>query len=42
MSAKPTIELPENCKLLLGDFREKGKEIPDNSIDLIFTDPPYG
>jgi 16S rRNA G966 N2-methylase RsmD len=41
MSAKPTIELPENCKLLLGDFREKGKEIPDNSIDLIFTDPPY-
>ena len=33
MSAKPTIELPKNCKLLLGDFREKGKEIPDNSID---------
>ena len=30
-----------NCKLILGDFREKGREIEDNSIDLIFTDPPY-
>lgn len=27
--------------MILGDFREKGKEIEDNSIDLIFTDPPY-
>jgi ParB-like chromosome segregation protein Spo0J len=24
-----------------GDFRELGKSIPDNSVDLIFTDPPY-
>jgi DNA modification methylase len=31
----------DNSKLILGDFREKGKEIEDNSIDLIFTDPPY-
>ncbi|MGE5635080.1 MAG: DNA-methyltransferase, partial [Deltaproteobacteria bacterium] len=31
-----------NCKLFLGDFTEVQKEIPDNSIDLIFTDPPYG
>jgi DNA modification methylase/ParB-like chromosome segregation protein Spo0J len=28
-------------KLFLGDLIEKGKEIPDESIDLIFTDPPY-
>ena len=31
----------DNYKLILGDFREKGKEIEDKSIDLIFTDPPY-
>jgi hypothetical protein len=29
-------------KLLLGDFIEKSKTVADNSIDLIFTDPPYG
>jgi ParB-like chromosome segregation protein Spo0J len=40
-SIGPEIQLPQDCKLFLGDFREKGKEIPDNSIDLIFTDPPY-
>jgi len=36
-------KLPENIKidLKLGDFRELIKEIPDNSIDLILTDPPY-
>jgi 16S rRNA G966 N2-methylase RsmD len=28
---------------MYGDFIEQSqKEIPDNSIDLIFTDPPYG
>jgi 16S rRNA G966 N2-methylase RsmD len=37
----PILELPESCELLYGDFREKLKDIPDNSIDLIFTDPPY-
>jgi DNA modification methylase len=26
---------------MLGDMRELGKNIPDNSIDLIFTDPLY-
>jgi DNA modification methylase len=32
-----------NYKLIYGDFIEKSqKEIADNSIDLIFTDPPYG
>jgi len=28
-------------KILLGDFREVLKSIPDNSIDMVFTDPPY-
>ena len=32
---------PDRIKLLLGDFREQSKQIPDNSVDLIFTDPPY-
>ncbi len=32
----------DNCRLMLGDFCDKGKEIEDNSIDLISTDPPYG
>ena len=37
------IELSSNrSKLLHGDFIEKSKTLPDNSIDLIFTDPPYG
>jgi DNA modification methylase len=27
--------------ILTGDARELAKQIPDNSIDLIFTDPPY-
>jgi DNA modification methylase len=41
--ANPKLEIPENCKLILGDFIEQSqKEIADSSIDLIFTDPPYG
>ena len=40
-SSKEREKETNNCKLILGDFREKGKEIEDNSIDLIFTDPPY-
>lgn len=27
--------------LMVGDFREVGAAIPDNSVDMIFTDPPY-
>lgn len=27
--------------IVTGDARELGKGIPDNSVDLIFTDPPY-
>lgn len=33
--------LPEGLKIQNGDFRELGKDIEDNSVDLIFTDPPY-
>jgi site-specific DNA-methyltransferase (adenine-specific) len=29
------------ANLMLGDCREKLKELADNSIDLIFTSPPY-
>ena len=29
-------------KLILGDCLEKLKELPDNSVDTIITDPPYG
>ena len=41
--AKP-IPLSENItiNLKLGDFRKLIKDIPNNSIDLILTDPPYG
>ena len=28
-------------KLILGDCLEKMKDIPDGSVDLIVTDPPY-
>lgn len=28
-------------QLWLGDFRERGLEIEDHTVDLIFTDPPY-
>lgn len=28
-------------QLMLGDCLERMKEIPDGSVDLILTDPPY-
>ena len=31
----------EDCKLIFGDCIETMKQIPDESIDLIVTDPPY-
>jgi 16S rRNA G966 N2-methylase RsmD len=31
----------KGCELIHGDFREKLKDIHDNSIDMIFCDPPY-
>ena len=37
-------QLPEGIRLVQGDFIQKATRelIQDNSIDLIFTDPPYG
>lgn len=32
---------PDNVILLHGDFLECMATLPDNSVDLIFTDPPY-
>ena len=32
----------EKVKMLFGDCFLKIREIPDNSVDLIVTDPPYG
>ena len=34
--------ITENYKLLHGDCLERMKYIPDGSVDLILTDPPYG
>jgi 16S rRNA G966 N2-methylase RsmD len=38
---KVKIEDLTNVTILHGEFQEVLKSIPDNSIDLIFTDPPY-
>ena len=32
----------ENVWLMKGNCLERMKEIPDGSVDLILTDPPYG
>jgi tRNA1(Val) A37 N6-methylase TrmN6 len=29
------------CGIITGDFRDLGPTLPDNSVDLIFCDPPY-
>jgi site-specific DNA-methyltransferase (adenine-specific) len=36
------MELNNECTLLMGDCLERMKEIPDGSVDMILTDPPYG
>jgi ParB-like chromosome segregation protein Spo0J len=41
IDTKPVIDLTENKQLYHGDLRVKGKEIRDNSTDLLFTDPFY-
>lgn len=40
---RPIPEIPAEllCDLRLGDFRSVLADIPDGSIDLILTDPPY-
>lgn len=43
MSSGINIEVVEILnKLILGDCLEAMKLIPDNSVDLVLTDPPYG
>lgn len=32
----------DSIQLMLGDCLERMKEIPDGSVDMILTDPPYG
>ncbi len=41
INSEPIIPLPEGIKLYNEDFRSCSIQIPDNSIDLILTDPPY-
>jgi 16S rRNA G966 N2-methylase RsmD len=42
LSKKPTNPLPKKAEgIHLADFRELATIITDNSVDLIFTDPPY-
>ena len=40
MSSKDVVT--DEQSLLFGDCLERMKEIPDGSVDLILTDPPYG
>jgi 16S rRNA G966 N2-methylase RsmD len=39
LAMRPEVELPEG--IFHGDFRELSDQIPDASVELIFTDPPY-
>jgi site-specific DNA-methyltransferase (adenine-specific) len=40
---EPPEDLTEGgLRLLQGSFQERIKEIPDHSVDLVLTDPPYG
>jgi hypothetical protein len=32
---------PVDAKVIIGDFRVEGHAVEDDSVDLIFTDPPY-
>ncbi|MFY8159760.1 MAG: methyltransferase domain-containing protein, partial [Candidatus Kapaibacteriota bacterium] len=34
--------MKQQVKLMLGDNMESLKKLPDNSIDSIVSDPPYG
>jgi hypothetical protein len=34
-------DVPEGDPIRLGDFYELSTELKDNSVDLVFTDPPY-
>lgn len=38
---RPVAKLPKDSPVQCGDFAKLGKTLADNSVDLIFTDPPY-
>jgi len=35
------IDISKKCNLIQGDCLEVLKELPDESVDLVLTDPPY-
>lgn len=39
---KSSWKLPDNFKIYYGDMKEISNKIPENCIDCIVTDPPYG
>ena len=39
---REALNMQSNIKLMQGDCLERMKEIPDGSVDMILTDPPYG
>ena len=41
LNTTSSIPLPKDYDIRLGNFIEILKNIPDNSIDFIITDPPY-
>jgi len=36
------LDIPPSCTLYHGTMQDEGRNINDNSVDLILTDPPYG
>jgi len=40
-AANTSFPSTNGIQLIHGDFNDKSTGIPDNSIDPIFTDPPY-
>jgi site-specific DNA-methyltransferase (adenine-specific) len=41
-SLSPQNRRMDNVRLMLGDCLERLRELPDNSVDSVVTDPPYG
>lgn len=39
--AQQVVDQPPGVSIINGDFREIMANMPDNSVDMIFTDPPY-
>lgn len=40
--ARQGVQVEQEVKLLQGDCLELLKDIPDGSVDMVLTDPPYG